>query len=631
MPLAVDFQTIPELVRGLRARYGGTGKALLGYKDKKTKAWTDISADQLIDDVEAFAGYLHSVGVGPGDRVALLSENRPEWAVTDLAAQMLGAVTVALYATVPASEVAYIVKDSGAKVLVVSTGLQLRKGDKAFDECPELAQIVSMAEPRKQRDGVPVTTWEQALADGAAYRAEHAAALDALADAVTPDTLSALIYTSGTTGEPKGVRMTHRNLCTNARDVHAHVDVFETDVHLSFLPLSHAFERTAGYTTMLAAGGQIVYAESIDTVAKNLPEVRPTIMVSVPRLFEKIFNVIQKSVASGSAVKRGIFAWAVDTGKAVAARDKAGRGAGLFLAPQHAIAHKLVFSALHEKLGGRVRFCVSGGAALPRAIGEFFEAAGVRLIEGYGLSETAPVLSANPLDAPVFGTVGHVFDHVTVAIRDLDSGRILGQVSGTDYPTDLTTAAGEILAKGDSVMDGYWNRPDATAEAFDDDGWFKSGDVGRFEDGYLRITDRIKHMIVSKGGKNIYPGPLEEALGQSPLVDQLMIVGEGREFLTALVVPDLEAVRDALSAGGTTAPSDDAALLADDATRALFTDYLRAYSRGAASHEKVRDVRLVAEPFSVENELLTPTMKLKRRAIEATHADLVEAMYADVS
>ena len=629
MPLAVDFQTIPELVRGLRATYGGTGKALLGYKDKKTKAWTDLSVDEVVADVEAFAAYLWSEGVRPGDRVALLSENRPEWAVTDLAAQMLGAVTVALYATVPASEVAYIARDSGARVLVVSTGLQLRKGDTAFDDCPELQRIVSMAEPRKARPEVPVTTWDDALAAGRAARAEHAAALDALADAVTPDTLSALIYTSGTTGEPKGVRMTHRNLCTNARDVHAHVDVFETDVHLSFLPLSHAFERTAGYTTMLSGGGQIVYAESIDTVAKNLPEVQPTIMVSVPRLFEKIYNVIQKSVAEGSPVKRGIFAWAVDTGRAVAAREREGQRVGPILKAQHALAHRLVFQTLHDKLGGRVRFCVSGGAALPRAIGEFFEAAGVRLIEGYGLSETAPVLAANPLEAPVFGTVGHVFEHVTVAIRDLTTGRILGQLAGTDYPSDLTTAAGEILAKGPNVMDGYWNRPDATAEAFDDEGWFKTGDVGRFEGGYLRITDRIKHMIVSKGGKNIYPGPLEEALGQHTIVDQVMIVGEGREFLTALVVPDAEAVRAELASAGHAFDSD-AAMLGSGEARALFADLLRAHAKASASHEKVRDLRLVAEPFSVENELLTPTMKLKRRAIEAAHADLVEQMYADV-
>jgi long-chain acyl-CoA synthetase len=487
-----------------------------------------------------------------------------------------------------------------------------------------------MAEPRKTREEAPVVTWEAALAEGAAHHAAHAAEIDALADAVTPDHLSALIYTSGTTGEPKGVMMTQRNLMANVEAVHRHIGIYEDDVHLSFLPLSHAFERTAGYTTVLSAGAKIVYAESVDTVSKNLTEVHPTLMVSVPRLFERVYNVILKSVQSGSLLKRGLFAWAVDTGSAVAAARRAGRTPGPLLRAQHALAHRLVFSSLHEKLGGRIRFAVSGGAALPKAIGTFFEAAGVTLVEGYGLSETAPVLAANPLDAPVFGTVGHVLPGVTVAIRDLHTGHLIGQLCGDDYPSDLTTGAGEILAKGPNVMPGYWNRPDETAEVFDADGWFRTGDVGRFEGGYLRITDRIKHMIVSKGGKNIYPGPIEERFATHPLVEQIMVVGEGREFLTALIVPSLDVLRDEAAARGLDARSDEA-LLAEPALLGLFTDLIREDSREAASHEKIRDVRLVAEPFTVENDLLTPTMKLKRSAIEDRHADLVEAMYADVT
>ncbi len=629
MPAVVDFETLPEMIRALAARYAGTDKAALGYKDKATKAWTDISWDALYEQVRTVAAFLHARGVRKGDRVALLSENRPEWAITDLAAQMLGAVTVALYTTVPASQVAYIVHDSSARVLVVSTGLQLRKADKAVSDCPDLEVVVSMAEPRKDRPGTPVVTWAEALAEGARHRAAAADEVDALADAVGPDDLSALIYTSGTTGEPKGVMMTHRNLVSNALAAHERIDVFESDVHLSFLPLSHAFERTAGYTAMLSGGAQIVYAESIDAVAKNLPEVRPTVLVSVPRLFERIFNTIQKSVNEGSFLKRALFAWAVDTGHAVALRRRQGDGPGALLRPQHALAHRLVFSTLHEKLGGRVRFAVSGGAALPKAIGEFFEAAGVTLVEGYGLSETAPVLAANPLDAPVFGTVGWVFPGVVLAIRDLESGAIVGEVAGDDYPTTRSTAAGEILAKGPNVMPGYWNRPEATAEAFDGEGWFRTGDVGRFEGGYLRITDRLKHMIVSKGGKNVYPGPIEEGFAASPLVDQIMVVGEGREFLTALVVPDAEAVRAEAAARGLRGGSLDD-LLAEGSIRTLYADLFKAQTREAASHEKVRDFRFVPEPFSVENDLLTPTMKLKRRAIEARYTDLVASMYADV-
>ena len=350
--------------------------------------------------------------------------------------------------------------------------------------------------------------------------------------------------------------------------------------------------------------------------------------MSVPRLFEKIHTAIQKSVAEGGAVKQQVFAWAVGVGAAVAARRRAGDGPGWLLAAQHALATRLVFSTLHEKLGGNVRFAVSGGAALPRAVGEFFEAAGVHLVEGYGLSETAPVLAANPFEAPLVGTVGHVFPGVTLAIRDLHSGRIIGLQAGDDYPSALTTGAGEILAKGPSVMPGYWNRPAETADVFDADGWFKTGDVGRFENGYLRITDRIKHMIVTLGGKNVYPGPIEERLGASPLVDQVLVVGEAREFLTALVVPDAEALAAHAAAHGWTLPADPAA--APEAV-ALFEALIQEQAREAASHEKVRAVRLVAEPFSVDNGLLTPTMKLKRKAIEAQYAALVDEMYAPAS
>lgn len=623
MPAVVPFETAPQLLRRLAEHYAGTGKAALGYKDKATKAWTDVSWDALDAQVRALAGFLHARGVRKGDRVAILSENRPEWAVADMAAQRLGAVTVALYTTTPASQVAYVLRDSGAVVLVVSTGLQLRKADRAFDDCPDLRSIVSMAEPRKARPDVPVVTWADALAEGA----RHEVDLDALADAVGPDDLSALIYTSGTTGEPKGVRMTHRNLMSNVHAALDRYDIHESDVHLSFLPLSHAFERTAGYTTMLAAGGQIVYAESIDAVSKNLPEVRPTVMVSVPRLFERVYLTIQRSVAEGSIVKRGLFAWAVDVGSAVAEREKAGKTVWPHLRAQHALAHRLVFSTLHEKLGGRVRFAISGGAALPEEIGRFFEAAGIRLIEGYGLSETAPVLAANPFEAPIYGTVGWVMPGVTVAIRALDSGHLLAQVAGDDYPTDVTTGPGEILAKGPNVMAGYWERPDESADAFDADGWFRTGDVGRFEGGYLRITDRLKHMIVTGGGKNVYPGPIEGALSTSPLVSQIMVIGEGRPYLTALVVPDLDAFRQEARALGLDARTE-ADLLAAPELRRSVEQTLAAHNKAAPSHEKVREFRLVEEPFTVENDLLTPTMKLKRRAIEARYADLVEAMYA---
>jgi long-chain acyl-CoA synthetase len=510
MSALVPFDTVPQLLTSLVSHFGGTEKAALRYKDKATKAWTPITHRALYDDVRAFAGWLYTSGVRPGDRVAILSENRPEWAIVDLATQWIGAVNVALYATLPPDQVRYILQDSGSTVFVVSTGLQQKKAAKIFDDCPDLGRLVLLEEP-KIETGPHVVQWADAMAEGRAWAEAHADDLNALAAAVRPDTLSALIYTSGTTGTPKGVMLTHESICSNARAALDVIAIGPDDEHLSFLPLSHAFERTAGYVAALSGGCTIAYAESVDAVIKNLPEVRPTILISVPRVFEKIYAAVVKSVEDAGGAKQKAFDWAVSVGQKVAARRAEGKGPGVLLGAQLALARRLVFSALHEKLGGRLRFAVSGGAALPRAIGEFFDAAGIPILEGYGLTETAPVLAVNPSGAPRYGTVGRVLPGVTVGIRDLDTDVIVAQLSGDDRDATLTSPAGEIVARGPNVMRGYWNAADATDEAIDADGWYRTGDVGRFEGGYLRITDRIKHMIVSRAGRTSTPAPSRSA------------------------------------------------------------------------------------------------------------------------
>ncbi len=628
MGALVEFETIPQLFTRLAAHYAGQHRAALRYKDRQTKAWVDIPWEALTEQVQAFAGYLHRQGVRFGDRVAILSENRPEWAVTDLATQLIGGVNVALYTSLPASQVAYILRDSGAKVLVVSASIQLRKAEEVFESCPELAQVVTMSELRKDHPPY-VRHWDEAAAEGAAYWREHDATLAPIAETITPQDLSALIYTSGTTGHPKGVMLTHENFCTNAKAALTMVPFGPDDHHLSFLPLCHSFERTGGYTCVLACGARISYAESIDTVSKNLPEVSPTVMISVPRLFEKVYNIIAKSVEEGSAIKQKIFQWSVDTGMQLAATRSNGRAPGPLLKGRYALAHRLVFSKLHQKLGGNLRFAVSGGAALPRSIGEFFQAAGITIIEGYGLTETAPVLSVNPVARPRYGTVGHIIPGVTVGILRLSDGQILGQLSGEAYPSTLTTDEGEIVARGPNIMKGYWNNEAATREAIDADGWYHTGDVGRFDEGYLVITDRIKHMIVSKGGKNIYPGPIEEQFTTVPWIDQIMVAGEGREYLTALVVPDVDALK-AYARENNLDYDDLPHLIEQEAVQQLFAGAFRSYSRTAAAHEKIRDFRLILDPFTVENGMMTPTLKLKRRAIEKHYEDLIDEMYAAV-
>jgi long-chain acyl-CoA synthetase len=380
---------------------------------------------------------------------------------------------------------------------------------------------------------------------------------------------------------------------------------------------------------VLAYGGIIAYAQSFDTVARDLLEVRPSVLLSVPRLFEKIYNATVKAVEEGSSARKAIFNWSVNVGLEHFRAIQSGKRPGLVLKARRALAHRLVFSKLHEKLGGRVRFCASGGAALPREIGEFFMASGVTIIEAYGLTETAPILTVNPFDRPRFGTVGHVIGGVTIGIQSLNDRSIVGQIAGNDYPNAMTTEEGEIVAKGPNIMLGYWNNEEATNEAIDDDGWYHTGDVGRFEEGYLRITDRIKHMIVSKGGKNIYPGPIEDSLKTEPFVDQIMVVGEGREFLTALIVPDEHAVRSFAKEHGLPG-SKLSELLEHEEVKSVMSKALRTYSKGAAAHERIRDFRFITEPFSVENGMMTPTLKLKRRVIKQNYGDLVDDMYAHV-
>lgn len=628
MPAIVDFDTTPQLFRRLVDHYAGHNRPALTYKDRFTKDWVDISWKNLERRVNALAGFMHMHGLRKGDRIAILSENRPEWAIADLAAQILGGVSVSLYTSLPPDQVEFILSDSEAKIFVVSTNVQVKKALKVFDRCDDLDFVITMTDP-KDSDPDYVRYWNKSLDEGAEYWAEEEGRLRPIADDVSPEDLSALIYTSGTTGQPKGVMLSHDNICSNVKAALDLIPFGPGDHHLSFLPLCHSFERTCGFVTVLASGARISYAESIDTVSRNLVEVRPTVLISVPRLFEKVYNGIMKSVADGPAVTRAVFSRALKAGQRAAKRKRDGKRLSALLRFRVSVGHRLVFHRLHERLGNNIRFAVSGGAALPKAIGEFFEAAGVRIVEGYGLTETAPILSVNPVDRPRYGTVGHVLPGVTIAIQRLSDHEIIGQLSGDDYPSDLTTSEGEIIAQGPNIMKGYWQNEEATREAIDEDGWYHTGDVGRFDQGYLQITDRIKHMIVSKGGKNVYPGPIEDLFRALPFVDQIMIVGEGREFLTALVVPDLEAVSTYAREHNIRHTTMEG-LVNNDAIQELFMKEFRAYSRGAAAHEKVRDFRIILEPFTVENGMLTPTMKPKRRVIEAEYAGLIEDMYQHV-
>ncbi len=624
MPTVVAFETLPELFLNLTKKYEGKQKTAFARKPKTDAEYETISWDQVSEDVHTMAAYLVKHGIEAGDRVALLSENRYEWAVVDLALQLIGGINVSLYTSLPPKQCEYILQNSEAKMFFVSTGIQLKKAREVFDNCEHLNRIIAFDEPNIESylDAPYVTLFEKVMAEGLKAYPKVEDEIQDRSRSIEPEDLATLIYTSGTTGKPKGAMLTHRNIVSNIKAAHQRIDINEDDRCLSFLPLCHSFERTAGYYAMMAGGAEIYYAESVDTVAKNMTEACPTIIMSVPRLFEKIYNLVTKSVEEGTAVKKKIFEWAQSVGRKYADGQR-----GL-VSLQKKVADKLVFDKLKERTGGRIRFFVSGGAALPAEIGHFFMGAGLHIIEGYGLTETSPVMCCNTYGDEQMGTVGKVLPGVTVAIQRLEDSKIISELSGEDYPTDHSSEQGEILCKGPNVMKGYWKNNEATREMIDDEGYLHTGDVGKFVDGKLQITDRIKHMILNAGGKNIYPGPIEDLFKTSKWIDQLVVVGERQPYMAALIVPDFEALEDYADEENI-AYSSIEDLLQKEEIQNIYRKETRSYSRELASHEKIRDFRLISNEFTVETGELTPTLKIKRRIVEDKYGDLIDDMFTD--
>lgn len=624
MPTIVAFETLNELYTNLTKKYENSDKTAFAYKPAGNDPYKTITWDTVKEDVTALASYMLQEGIKKGDRVAILSENRYEWAVVDLAIQEIAAVNVSLYTTLPASQCEYILQDSEAKLFFVSTGIQLKKAVEVFDNCPELKNIVAFDEPKvsKYLEKDYVKLFDTVCAAGIKAETKQEALLNKRSKSIKPEDVATLIYTSGTTGKPKGAMLTHRNIVSNVKSAHNAITIGEGDRCLSFLPLCHSFERTGGYYAMISGGAEIYYAESVDTVAKNMTEAKPTIVVSVPRLFEKIYNLVKKNVQEGSALQQAIFSWALDVG------ERYWKGERGFVSLQKRIADQLVFNKLKERTGGRIRFFVSGGAALPADIGTFFMAAGLNILEGYGLTETSPVMCCNRYGEEVMGSVGKVINGVTVGIQRLEDNKIVAEVSGEDYPTNISSEPGEILNRGPNTMKGYWKNEEATKEMIDDDGWLHTGDVGRFENGCLKITDRIKHMIVNAGGKNIYPGPIEDLFKTSQWIDQLMVVGEHQSYMAALIVPDFEAIEKHAKQNNIEY-NGMKELLQHESVQNLYSKEIRSFSKELASHEKIRDFRLVPNEFTVETGELTPTLKIKRRVIEDKYADLINDIFKE--
>jgi long-chain acyl-CoA synthetase len=580
------------------ARSFDRADAALAYREGR---WQPVGRRELTDRVRRIALGLGAVGIRPGDRVAIISENRPEWAMADWACLTSGVTDVPIYPTLPAEQIPYLLNDSGAVAIFTSTPEQTEKIATVRKRAPALRTVISFDDAARRHADLTLAELEEKgrALDSPARAAEW----ERQALAIPATEAATVIYTSGTTGEPKGVVLTHANFHFELEALRDVLPVDSNDVALSFLPLSHVFQRVADYY-LAARGTAIAYVESIDRVAAALQEVRPTIACSVPRLYEKMYARVLDAALGGSPIRKQIFYWARRVADRWATEVLAGRRPAGLLALRYAVAQRLVFGRLKARTGGRLRFFVSGGAPLTPEINRFFYAAGLTILEGYGLTETTAVISVNTPQAFRIGTVGRPISGVEVRIAD----------------------DGEILTRGPHVMREYLNKPEATREAIDPDGWLHTGDIGVIEDGFIRITDRKKDLIVTAGGKKIAPQPIENLARTNKYVSQAVMIGDRRKYPVLLVVPNFEHL-EKWAKQRNIIWTDRSQLLAMPTVHEKMEREVRETLLGLASFETPKKIGLLGRDFTLERGELTPTLKVKRRVIETAYKLMIDTLY----
>ena len=568
---------------------------------KHNGAYTPISHKEIERRVRHVALGMAAAGAKPGDRVAILSENRPEWAICDYACLTSGVTDVPLYPSLPADQLPYMLNDAGAVAIFVSTAAQAAKIAEIRSHLPALKTVCAFD---GKFPGVDCTFAELEARGAAADSADAMTAYRQRALGVQPTDLATIIYTSGTTGEPKGVMLTHGNIASNVAASRQLLPMQE-EVTLSFLPLSHIFGRMADYL-MFSVGAEICYAESIDKLLQNFGEVHPTFVFSVPRIYEKVYAGAIENARKGGALKYRLFQWARRVGDRAASERLAGRQPTGALALQNAIAQRLVFSKLRARMGGRMRIFVSGSAPLAPEVAKFFYAADLVVLEGYGLTETSPVVSVNTPDHNRIGTVGMPISNIEVKIA----------------------ADGEICVRGPGVMLGYYNKPDATREAIDPDGFFHTGDIGELRDGYLVITDRKKDLIKTAGGKAIAPQPIENLVRQNRYVSQAVMIGDRRKFVALLIVPNFEQLEGWAKHKGI-AFANHTQLIANPEVKAKMEREVLDHLQGLATFETPKKIALIEHDFTIESGELTPTLKVRRRVIDSKYKPIIDALYEE--
>ncbi len=630
MNLKSEPKTIPQLLRNVVKNIKDENETFLS--EKKGDSWTEISYKKVLENADAVSAYLLQNGIRKGDSLALLIENSPDYIYFDQALQQLGCINVSIYPTLSEHDIEYILNDSQSKAILIGNHFLFKKILKIAGNCKELKKLIPAFKDYEKyipAEGIEieVINFETLMERGREIKDQFQKVIEEARENVLPADIASLIYTSGTTGTPKGVMLTHNNFVENVKTSLQQIPAInKDDTFLSFLPLSHVFERTATYHICSWAGSKIVFAQSLELLGRNMIEIKPTVMIVVPRLLERIHDRAMKNGTSAGGIKSKIFLWALETGKALRQVKEKGKLPGAFLSLKQKLATKLVFGKIQEKTGGRLKLMVSGGAALPKNVGEFFGNIGITVLEGFGLTETAPVLAVNEFHRQVIGTVGRVIPGIEVGIQDIETKEFYAIQNHHSYDVNFESKEGEIVVRGHCVMKGYWNKPEETANVIDSEGWFHTGDIGRFYRGYLQITDRLKNMLVSAFGKNVYPTPVENIYLKSPKIEQIFLIGDKREYVSAIIVPNKENLQEALGLKDDFFNQEEIFIKEDEVKNWINQD-IKKLSRELANFERIRNFVVKRNPFSIEAGEITPTIKAKRKVIESKYASVIDEMY----
>ena len=598
----MNYKTISEMF--YNKMQNSLNEEIFYYKNDNR--WKSLTGADILSIVEKISLSLYQHQIKYQDNVAILSNTSYKWALCDYGILSMGAVTTTVYPSLLPTQIEYILNDSESKLVFVEDIFQLEKIKSIFLNCPKLQTVIVMDNSSEKEEKYIKNLNGFLVIDKNELKESNLTFKDMVYKSNEND-LATLIYTSGTTGQPKGVMLSNKNLLSNIHGVSQIQKHIKNEIFLSFLPLSHVLERMAGHFYPLFINSKIYYAESMEKVAENLAEVSPTVVVCVPRFFEKMYNGVIQKVKKGSSLKQKLFWWAINIGKDYVALNNSNKKFPLLLKIKHAFANKLVYSKIREKIGKNIKFFISGGAPLSPTVAEFFASLNITILEGYGLTETSPVLTSNTPDGIKFGYVGKALNNVTLKIAN----------------------DGEILAKGPNIMLGYYNDKDATNEVLDNEGWLHTGDIGIIDDdGYLKITDRKKSIIVTSGGKNIPPAPLENALLRSSYIDQVVVIGDKRNFLSCLIVPSFTNVKEFLSNLGKDIDSNEAMIDYPNVLE-LFNKELIVAMSEFSKYEQIKKFTLLPRNFMIEKGEMTPKMSIVRKVVENNFKDKIEEIYKD--